>query len=121
MAVEKKDRIFVGDALAIVYETRFSGEDESDYNSTPATPLTAFARVWSQQLGDFVDIGTAPNLKIGEVDITPATTLTGAILKYVVDETVTSQEGNYTVYITAEFSDGSILTENKSIRVLEFR
>lgn len=120
MAVDKKDRIYPGDSLPLVYECQLATPDGYQ---VPATPLSAFARILNKNTGDFLiigPVGVSGNPEAA-VTITPETAGRGAILTYIVSDEVTNVAGNYKVFITAVFADGTVLTEDRDIRVMDFR
>ena len=120
MAVDKKDRIFPGDSLVLTYECQLATVDGYQ---TPATPIDAYARVMSKGTGLFLLIGSVGTSGFPQVPvtITPAASGRGAILTYIISDDITDTAGNYKVFITAVFPDGTILTEDRDIRVMEFR
>ena len=120
MAIDKRDRIFIGDVLPIVYECMVA---DNMGTQTPATPLSVYARVFDKANNVFVAIGAVGPSGNPEdpVTVTAATASRGAILTYILSEEVTLVEGNYAVFITATFLDGTVLTENRNIRVMAYR
>lgn len=124
-AIADKEKIFVGDTFPVAYEMR--KPDTVDTRNTlglPAQPSSAYARLYDRQIGDFLPIGGTGVFQV-PVTIEPKTgdlkTDRGAILKYTVPTTFTQNPGTYTLWITAVFADGAILTEDRPFQVLEPR
>lgn len=120
-----KERIFPGDTLPVVYETRKPDEeDKRNTNGLPADATSAFIRLLDRQTGEFIEIG-GPNITTTEADIDPATGMTaddrGSLVRYTLPSQFTQTPGDYTLLITGVFPDGSILTEDRVFKVLEFR
>ena len=90
----------------------------------PAQPTSAFARLYDRQTGAFVAIGGPGDFEV-PATIDPKTgdlaTDKGAILRYTLPGTFTQSEGTFTLFITAIFADGAILTEDRPFQILEFR
>lgn len=126
MAVpEKREQIFPGDTLPVAFECRKPDPDDPIHQDRglPTTPLSAFVRVKDQD-DEWMEIGgpgstTAPATIVPQTGVTSRDT--GAIVKYTLGESFTQTPGNYTLFLTAEFEDDIVLTEDKKYRVLEFR
>ena len=120
-----KERIFPGDTLPIAYECR-KPDPDNDRNTAglPATPDSAYVRLLNRQTGIFVEIG-GPGDDTVDAEITPATGTSymdkGAIVRYTLPSTYTQEPGDYTLYMTAVFADGAILTEDRLFKVNEYR
>lgn len=117
MAVDKRDRIFPEDALPIVYECRVVDADSGDSYGEPAQPIEAYARILDKSTGEFLMLGADI---YGVVTIEPMTATRGALVKYTIGSDVTSTSGDYTIYITTVYNDGTITTEDRDFKVLEF-
>lgn len=84
----------------------------------------AFARLRNLFEGTDIELG-GPGVLEDPCTITPPTGSTvndtGAIVRYTVDSAFTTTTGTYTLFITAVFSDGTRLTENRKFSVLELK
>lgn len=120
------EKIFQGDTLPVSYECRRPDPDDPIRYSGgwPATPVSAYARVRDTLSEVFLEIG-GPGVITAPCTIEPATGSSrndrGALVNFVVSSEFTQVPGTYVLYITAEFSDGAILTEDRKYRVNEFR
>jgi len=120
-----REGIFIGDTLPVAYECRRPDPiDPLHYqNGVPATPISATVKVIDQD-ETWLPLG-GPGTTEADMEITPATGVTrqdtGAIIKYTLPSSFTVVEGNYTMFITATFDNGVILTEDKKFRVLPYR
>jgi hypothetical protein len=121
MATER-EKIFPGDTLPVSYECRLP--DPADNRNTyglPAEPSDAFARLKDQD-DVFLELG-GPGSITGPVEIIPPTGTTsrdtGALLNYTVNEDFTQEPGDYTLYITAIYPNGTVRTEDRRFKILE--
>lgn len=123
--MSERERIFQGDTLPIVYETRKPNPDDPrDSRGLPVTPSSAVARLFDRQGQTFLPVG-------GGTVITAACTIEpqtgpeeqdrGALVSYTVPAQFTAVPGDYSLYITATFPDGAVLTEDRQFKILEFR
>lgn len=121
----ERERIFPGDTLPVTYECRKPNpDDRDDSRGLPATPDSAFVRLFNRQTGEFVDIG-GPGDTTAPATITPATGAepenVGALVSYTVGSEFTQEPGDYALMITSVFPGGAILTEDKIFKINEFR
>lgn len=117
MAVDKRDKIFPEDALPVAYECRVIDVDSGNSYGEPAEPIEAYARILDKTTGEFMLLSSDI---YGPVEIVPKTSTTGAILKYTVTSDFTVVPGDYTIFITAVYADGTITTEDRDFKVLDF-
>lgn len=121
----KREQIFPGDTLPVAYECRKPDTDDPIHQSRglPVTPDSAYVRMKDQD-DAWIEIG-GPGSTTAPATVIPATGATyadtGGIVKYTLPSTFTQIPGNYTLFITAIFDGDFILTEDKKLRVLEFR
>ncbi len=120
----ERDKIFPGDTLPVEYEMRKPDPDSpNDAHGLPANARNAYVRLMDET-GTFIPLGAAGALS-APAEITPATGTTrndtGSIIRYVLGDTFTQTPGRYTLYTTAEFADGSRLTEDRKFTILEMR
>jgi len=120
-----KDRIYSGDTLPVAYETRKPNEDDpNDSRGLPVTPIAAIATVYNSTVGEFLEIGGV-GILFDTCTIEPqegiAPSDKGGVIRYVVKADVTSEPGDYTLFIKAEFTGDIILTENRRFKVEEYR
>jgi len=119
-----RDKIFPGDTLPVEYELRKPDPAyPNDAHGIPATVLYAFARLMDES-GEYVPLGGGGTIPAA-ADVTPPTGTTasdtGSIVRFVVTDDFTQTPGRFTLYVTAEFADGSRLTEDRKFTVLEMR
>jgi hypothetical protein len=110
-----KIEVWQGDTVPVAYECR--EPDPDDPHNTEGIlvePASATARLYDRSEGEFMDLG-------GVGDITADATVDGAVIRYTVPSAFTQTPGDYVLYITAQFSDGNTLTEERRIKVLEYR
>ncbi len=111
--------------MPIAYECR-KPDPDNDRNTAglPATPSSATVRLLNRQTGVFVDIGGAGDDTV-DATIEAATGSTwqdkGAIVRYTLPSTFTTEPGDYALYVTAVFPDGAILTEDRLFKINEYR
>jgi hypothetical protein len=120
-----KDRIYGGDTLPVAYECRMPNEEaENDSRGLPATPISAIIRIYNTTIGEFLEIGGV-GVSYVNATIEPAEgslpSDRGAVIRYVVPSVLTQEPGDYTLFMTATFSGGIVLTENRKYKVEEFR
>lgn len=113
---KQKINIYVGDSFAVLYEVRqLNPNNKMQSEGSPTDPLTAFVRCKNDASDDlFLLTGTeeeAPML------IEPSTADRGAILSYLLPAIFTDTPGNYEMFITATFSDGDVITQNRRFTV----
>ena len=117
MAVDKRDRIYPEDAFNVVYETRVIEDTESSSYGVPAQPIEGYARILDKTTGQWLVLGTD---EYGTVEIDPMTSSRGALIKFRVTPIITANPGDYTIFMTAVFADGTVQTEDRDFKVLEF-
>lgn len=121
----EREKIHPGDTLPVTFEMR--RRDPTNRNNSegvPATPVSAYARLLDKGVGTFIEIGgpgelTAPCTIEAQTGATSRDR--GGLVSYTLTSEFTTIPGNYTIYITATFADGVILTEDKVFQILEFR
>lgn len=123
MSREQKQNIFIGDTFTALLECRQPDLDDPRNNKgLPATPVIATAKIRNKFDEVFLPIG-GPGVFEDTVPITPQTGNTtndrGAFLKYTVDTAFTTTTGDYVLFITAEYLDGEVVTEDIRYKIIE--
>ena len=120
-----KEKIYPGDTMSVAYEMRKPDpNDDRNTAGLPATPTSAFVKLLDRQSGEFVELG---GTGVDEVDATieaatgEAWNDKGAIIRYTLPSAFTQTPGDFTLLVTAVFENGTILTEDKIFKVLEYR
>lgn len=116
IAEKQKPTLYVGDSFAVIYEVRqFDPANKLRPEGTPTDPLTAFVRCKNDASDDlFLLDGT--NEEVAML-IEPSTSEYGAFLTYTLPSVFTDTPGNYELFITATFSDGDVVTQNRRFTV----
>lgn len=120
-----KKRIFPGDTFPVAFECRQPDtENPRNVSGLPDQPILAHVRVLNKQAGEFLALGGV-GVEEASAVIEPKTgdlmADKGAIIRYTVDSAFTQTPGDFVLLMTAEFSDGAILTEDRQYKVNEFR
>lgn len=111
--------------MPIAYECRKPDpNDERNTAGLPATPTEAYVKLLDRQTGEFIEIG-GPGEDSVPATIDPATGTEwndlGAIIRYTLPSEFTTEPGDYTLFTTAVFDNGTILTEDKVFKINEYR
>lgn len=114
-----KPKIFVGDSFAVLYEVRqLDPDNKMRPEGTPIDPLTAFVRCKNDSAEDlFLLTGTEEE---APMEIEPSTANRGALISYTLPAIFTDTPGNYEMFITATFTDGDVVTQNRRFQVMGF-
>jgi hypothetical protein len=120
-----KDKIFPSDTYPIKLECRQPDPlNPDDSLGLPITPLSAKATLMDSATGAFLPIGGTGVFQ-QNASITAATGSTrdhtGGIISYTVAATWTAEPKDLVLFIQATFAGGYVLTENRNIKILEFR
>jgi hypothetical protein len=109
----------------VSFEARKTDPDNQDLSyGLPASVVSATAKMLDSTLGTFIDLG---GLGVKEVpcSIVPPTgetvSDTGAIISFLLSPPFTATPGDYVLFIRCIFDNGVILTEDRKVKVNEFR
>lgn len=118
-----KDRIYIGDTYPVVIEHRIAdptANPGTQNRGIPADVNSAFAKVWSLQANDYLDIG-GPGIDQINANIVAATSTVGALISYTVPSEFTLVTGDYSVFITFEYGTNQVSTIRRRYKVLNKR
>ncbi len=129
--MSEKETFFPNDRPILVFEARRPNVDRfDDPDGIPAQPSDVYIRVFNGTSGEMVVIGGSEEVRLGlqgsllymenMVEVEDR----GALIYVTIPEEVTSVTGNYTLYVTTEYMDGSSLlriTIDQKIQVSEYR
>lgn len=123
-----RETFYLGDTPIILYEARRPDIHRSDdYDGLPAQPTDVELKIYSGTDGTLLEINGSDTIPLGvEGSLLYMSAMDeaedrGAYIYVKIPEEMSSNAGNYTLYITTEYDDGERVTHAQRVQIAEYR